>query len=97
MQSTTKIVLSVAVVAILGVGIYFGVSTLMNDVSSDYPIKEAIESQGYEVESYTIGNIHLEDGTAEIKGTFKATDGTSHNYDVVFDSGTKEVITINIS
>lgn len=54
MDTKLKIILGVIVVIVIGAAAAYAIPALMNSVADDYPIQEAIEAEGYDVESFSV-------------------------------------------
>ena len=102
MDTKLKIVLGVIVIVVIGAAVAYAIPALMNSVADDYPIQDAIEAEGYDVESFSVTSFseNIEGdgiGTAHFEGTFKTVSGESHHFDVTFSLPDKTVTSITIS
>ena len=102
MDTKLKIILGVIVIVVIGAAAAYAIPALMNSVADDYPTQEAIEAEGYDVESFSVTSFseNIEGdgtGTAHFEGTFKTVSGESHHFDVTFSLPDKTVTLITIS
>ena len=102
MDTKFKIILGVIVIVVIGAAVAYAIPALMNSVADDYPIQDAIEAEGYDVESFSVTSFseNIEGdgtGTAHFEGTFKTVSGESHHFDVTFLLPDKTVTSITIS